>query len=86
MPTYRFNLIINCQIESDEDLLDIADKLAESGCLDASVCGHREGVEVAFDREAESLQAALQSAVKAVIDAGFQVLRVEMEPAELLQD
>ena len=78
MTEFRFSLIVPASQMTDEQILDIADGLAQAGCVDASVCGHAEGMELVFDREADSLQAALSSAVSDVERAGHRVSRVEM--------
>jgi hypothetical protein len=79
MSSYHFSVIIEQSPQSDEELLDIADALGDAGCLDASICGHRDGAEAVFDRDAESLQDAIHSAVTAIEEAGFNVKRVELE-------
>jgi hypothetical protein len=79
MPEYRFTVIVATGPLSHEEILDATDALAEAGCLDASIRGHAEGMELLFDRTAESLQTALASAIADVESAGYRVLRVEME-------
>jgi hypothetical protein len=79
MPDFRFGVIIATETLSHEEILDATDALGEAGCTDASIRGHAEGMELLFEREAESLQAAISSAITAVESAGFRVLRVEME-------
>jgi len=72
MKTYRFTLI----------LPDLDDETAEriyARCPDASV-GRRNGTPyTAFDREAESLEAAIDSATADLRGLGLQPVRVEME-------
>lgn len=79
MPVYRFAIIISCKPKSNEEILDAADALGAAGCIDASLRGHAEGMELHFDRSAKSLQAAIGTAIASVESAGFKVLRVEME-------
>lgn len=79
MSSYQFSVIIEQSPQTDEELLDMADALGNAGCLDASICGHPDGAEAVFDRDAESLQDAIHSAVTAIEDAGFKVKRVELE-------
>lgn len=43
------------------EILDAADALGHAGCTDASVRGHADGIELLFERNAESLQAAISS-------------------------
>ena len=79
MPSYDFSVIIAARKLSDEEFLDAADALGEAGCLDGSLGGHAEGMEMEFTRSARSLQAAITSAIKDIEKAGFRVIRVEME-------
>ena len=79
MKSYQFGVIVDASTQSEAEILDMADALGNAGCLDASVCGHREGVEAVFDRDAESLQDAIHSAVTAIENAGYKVKRVELE-------
>jgi hypothetical protein len=79
MPSYDFALIIAAGKMTDDEILDATDALGEAGCTDASLGGHAEGMELAFTRSARSLQAAIASALSDVENAGFRVIRVEME-------
>lgn len=79
MPSYDFALIIAAAKMSHEEILDATDALGEAGCTDGSLCGHAEGIEMQFMRSARSLQAAISSAISDVENAGFRVLRVELE-------
>jgi hypothetical protein len=80
MNDYRFSLIITSSPLTDEEILDLTDALGEAGCTDASIRGHAQGIELAFERSAESLQDAIRSAIADVQKAGRRVTRVEMEP------
>jgi hypothetical protein len=66
----------------DELTAEVADRLYESGCDDASP--HSEGPTITLDfhREAESLGDAIASAVKNVERAGYTVVRIEVESAD----
>lgn len=79
MSDYRFSVIVPAQKMSHEQILDATDALGDAGCTDASICGHAEGMELMFDRSADSLQAAISSAIRDVESAGFRVSRVELE-------
>jgi hypothetical protein len=79
MPDYRFSLIVATPPLSDEEILDATDALGEAGCTDASLRGHAQGMELLFERTADSLQAAISSAIAAVESSGYRVVRVEME-------
>jgi len=78
MREYHFSLVIASEPLTQQEILDATDTLGEAGCTDASIRGHPEGMELLFDREAKTLQAALSSAIKDVENAGFRVLRIEM--------
>jgi hypothetical protein len=79
MSEYSFSLILLVESMTQDEILATADALAESGCGDASIRGHRDGVEVIFHRSAQSLQAAISSAVSDVESAGYQVGKIELE-------
>jgi hypothetical protein len=79
MPSYDFALILAAGKMSHKQILDATDALGEAGCLDASLCGHAEGMELQFTRSARSMQTAIASALADVEGAGFRVIRVEME-------
>lgn len=78
MSEYRFSVIVPASAMTHEQILDAADALGDAGCTDASLRGHADGMELLFERTADSLQAALASAVADVERAGCRVLRVEM--------
>ena len=76
MAKYEFRLILPGPLELTEDL---ADRLFEAGCDDATP-GTCNGVfSIDFHREADSLEAAIRSAIANVESAGYRVARVEME-------
>jgi len=63
----------------DEFTVELADRLYEAGCDDATF-GTSNGVHFGrFHREAGSLAEAVGSAIAAVVRAGFGVSRVEVE-------
>lgn len=76
---YRFRVVINHHVMTDPEILDLADKLAAAGCDDGHLAGHSEGIEVVFDREAESRDEAMRSAVEQVEQCGLTVTRVELD-------
>ncbi|HUT10809.1 MAG TPA: hypothetical protein VMY42_09955 [Thermoguttaceae bacterium] len=75
MKTYEFMLILTATEVTDQD----CDALYEAGCDDGTVVTRGGVTYVAFDREAESLEAAIRSATADVRKAGFEVARVEMD-------
>ena len=79
MSAYRFSVIVPTPPMTHEEILDAADALGNAGCTDASVRGHAEGMELLFERTADSLQAAISSAIADVETTRFRVARVEME-------
>jgi hypothetical protein len=79
MSEFRFALIVNSGALNHEQILDATDLLGNSGCTDASIRGHADGMELLFARGADSLETAIFSAITDVEKAGFQVVRVEME-------
>ena len=73
---HEFTLVLAKDTELTEEL---ADQLFEAGCDDGSpgmTCGI---VSVSFSREAESLEAAIRSAVADVQKASCTVERVQIE-------
>ncbi|MGE3799802.1 MAG: hypothetical protein AB7H80_02160 [Candidatus Kapaibacterium sp.] len=79
MNVYQFSLIVSAPEMEHESILNLLDQFAEAGCTDASIRGHANGVELLFDRTAESLQKAITSAIAMVEGVGKNVLRVEIE-------
>jgi len=79
MSDYRFSVIVSLPAMTHEEILDATDSLGEAGCTDASIRGHTEGMELLFERAAQSLQIAIASAIADVERAGYQVSRVEIE-------
>lgn len=73
---YEFSLVLKGPLELTED---IADQLFESGCDDGTP-GTCNGVfSIEFRREALSLEAAINSAIQNVRDAGHEVEQVQIE-------
>ena len=82
MRTYEFSLILKGPLELTEE---IADELFAAGCDDGTpgTCG---GVfSIDFHREADSLEAAINSAMKNVNSVGYEVERVEIEAGAIPQ-
>ncbi len=80
MSAYRFSVIVPAKEMTHEQILDATDALGHSGCTDASIRGHASGMELLFERTADSLEAAISSAIADVSQAGFAVSKIEMEP------
>ncbi|MFV1964046.1 MAG: hypothetical protein ACC628_01390 [Pirellulaceae bacterium] len=82
MNRYEFSLVLKGSPELTEE---IADELFEAGCDDGTP-GTCNGVfSIDFHREADSLEAAINSAIKNVKAAGCDVERVEIEAGALPQ-
>jgi len=79
MPEYRFSIIVPTPQMTHEEALDATDTLADAGCTDASIRGHVDGMELLFDRAADSLQAAITSAIVDVERSGYRVSKIELE-------
>lgn len=79
MAEYDFSLIVAVEPMSHDQILDATDALGEAGCTDALIRGHPTGMELLFSRDADSLEAAISSAIAAVESVGYCVVRVEME-------
>ncbi len=79
MTAYQFSVIIRTSPLTADEILDATDALGNAGCIDASIRGHTDGIELLFERTAESLQAAISSAISDVERAGYRVSKVEMD-------
>ena len=82
MTEYHFRLILRGPMTgelSDEELLDATDALGEAGCNDCSISVHGRGLELEFDRDHQSLQKAIASAIHDVERAGYVVESIQMD-------
>lgn len=79
MPDYRFAVIVPSPPLTHDQILDATEALGQADCTDASLRAHVDGMELLFERSADSLQAAISSAIADVESAGFQVSKVELE-------
>lgn len=79
MTQFQFSVIVTTPPMGEEEILDATDALGAAGCLDASIRGHADGMELLFERSADSLQAAIASAVADVERAGYRVSKVQLE-------
>ncbi|MEX0867882.1 MAG: hypothetical protein WD030_11030 [Pirellulales bacterium] len=79
MTTYRFRVVINHQVNDDQEILDLADRLAAAGCDDGHLGGHDEGIEMVFDRKAASRDDAMRSAIEQIEQCGLVVKRIELD-------
>jgi hypothetical protein len=75
MRVYEFSIVLATSEVSEAD----CDALYSAGCDDSTIVT-RDGVTyLAFDRESQSLEEAIRSAIANVRAAGFDVAKVEME-------
>jgi hypothetical protein len=82
MTKYEFTLILKGSPELTEE---IADELFQAGCDDGTP-GTLDGVfSVDFHREAETLEAAINSAIGNLKSAGYEVDHVEIEAEAMPQ-
>ncbi len=79
MSAYQFSVIVSGPARTEDEILDATDLLGSAGCTDASIRGHSDGMELLFERDGDSLQAAISSAVADVERAGFRVGKIEMQ-------
>ena len=62
-----------------DEILDATDSLAAAGCDDASIGGHKEGMELLLERSADALQSAGSAALADIEPAGYVVTGVEQQ-------
>ena len=79
MSEYRFSVIVPVPPMTRDETLDATDALGNAGCTDASIRGHVDGMELLFERAADSLQTAISSAIADVERAGYRVSKVELQ-------
>lgn len=72
---FEFTLVLGAK--ASPDMPDLEDKLFEAGCDDALVCAYGSTVYLEFCREATSAKAAINSAIRDVRSAGFNILSIE---------
>jgi hypothetical protein len=80
MAAYRFSVILAGLREISDDL---AEALFEAGCDDGSPSSSQGIAAVGFDREAESFEQAVRSAIADVQKTGCHVAWVKIEPEDL---
>ncbi len=76
MKTYEFDLVLT---EASEIADEQANALFAAGCDDGTPASCNGRAWVHFDREATSLEEAIQTAVAQVHSAGFRVAKVELD-------
>lgn len=76
MKTYEFDVVLS---ETDAITDDLADALFAAGCDDGTPVSRNGSAWIHFDRDAISLEAAIQSAVAQVQSVGLKVAKVELD-------
>lgn len=76
---HTFTLLL---VNEHELTTELEDALFEAGCDDGMLFSKNQVVYIKFDRDADSLEEAIVSAINNVESAGFQVARVE--PSDLV--
>jgi hypothetical protein len=79
---WRFTLFINGLSEFTDEQ---ADALYEAGCSDGSLASGDGRAWIGFDREADSLLAAVQSAIADIGQVGLEIDHVEIDHEEVAQ-
>ncbi|MBF7683876.1 XRE family transcriptional regulator [Acinetobacter sp. B5B] len=74
MDIYHFTIVIR---DARYQMSELEDRLFEAGCDDALLCSYNDTVYLEFDREAESAEVAIKSALANIRTAGFKELVVE---------
>lgn len=83
MDTYHFTVVVR---DAYIDMPDIEDKFYEAGCDDALLCSYNGMVYLEFDREAESAEQAIQSALSNIHAVGFNELIVQESGVSTLSE
>jgi len=77
MKTFEFSIVAS---GLDPEAEDFADRFFNAGCDDATLCFQKGHIILDFGRQAESIDAAIVSAVECVTAAGAEVDRIEPDP------
>ncbi|MEA2818384.1 MAG: hypothetical protein QOJ86_388 [Bradyrhizobium sp.] len=83
MKTFEFSIIAS---GLDPEAEDFADRFFNAGCDDATLSFQKGHIILDFVREAETIDAAIGSAVECVAAAGTKVQRIELGPLVNLAD
>lgn len=71
MNTYHFTIVVR---DADARAENLEDRLFEAGCDDALICFHNQTVYLEFDRQADTAEQAVASAMANIKQAGFKDL------------
>jgi predicted transcriptional regulator len=83
MNTYEFSIVAS---GLDPQTEDFESRFYDAGCDDATISFQKGHIIVDFSREADSIDAAICSAVDCVVKAGAHVDRIEPDPLASLSD
>jgi hypothetical protein len=83
MKTFEFSIIAS---GLDPEAEDFADRFFNAGCDDATLSFQKGHIILDFAREADSIDAAIVSAMECVTAAGAKVDRIEPDPLVSLSD
>lgn len=83
MNTYHFTIVVR---DAPCDLSKIEDQFFEAGCDDALLCSYNDTVYLEFDREAESAEHAIKTALDNIRSLGFKDLIVEEQGYSTLSE
>ena len=76
MKTFEFTLVLG---DLKEVTGESAEKIFEAGCDGGTFTSSNGEAEVQFDREAATLEAAVESAISQIESVGFTVAKVESD-------
>jgi len=74
----KFNFTIHI-IDSSTSKILLEDRLYNAGCDDALVCSTNNNVYLEFSRESETLELAIESAVKSINDANAEHIHIYVD-------
>jgi hypothetical protein len=80
MKVYSFTFYLN---GNDHDLEELSNRIYEAGGDDTAISTRDEVFRIDYDREAESLESAISSAIGKLRSCGYEVERLEMDDEEL---
>lgn len=83
MNTYWFGVVLE---SSPHDFDDLSEESFNAGCDDGTVSMRSGEMRIDFAREAESLDAAIRSAVKQVESIGCVIAKIEIDDLAMLRD
>lgn len=71
---YHFTIVVR---DAVNDISELENKFFEAGCDDALLCSQNGTIYLEFDREAESAEKAIKSALENIRSIGFKDLIIE---------